>query len=122
MGVATITGHGTQLPGGMRASSIGERAGACILDALVVSMLGIIPLIVAFATGAVSLNQQALDQWQAGPPRADDAAYDMLGIANFVSHKLHNLYSLEMWGAGRIRVGAGLPATAGLPLTMVSAR
>lgn len=80
MGVATITGHGTQLPGGMRASSIGERAGACILDALVVSMLGIIPLIVAFATGAVSLNQQALDQWQAGPPRTD-AAFDMLGSA-----------------------------------------
>ncbi|MDX2153544.1 MAG: pyruvate carboxylase [Bryobacteraceae bacterium] len=24
--------------------------------------------------------------------------YDMLAIANFVSHKLHNLYSLEMWG------------------------
>ena len=24
--------------------------------------------------------------------------YDMLGIANFVSHRLHDLYSLEMWG------------------------
>ena len=24
--------------------------------------------------------------------------YDMLAIANFVSHRLHNLYSLEMWG------------------------
>src|SRR5260370_7099114 len=24
--------------------------------------------------------------------------HDMLAIANFVSHRLHNLYSLEMWG------------------------
>src|SRR5262249_16379545 len=24
--------------------------------------------------------------------------YDMLAIANFVAHRLHNLFSLEMWG------------------------
>ena len=30
--------------------------------------------------------------------------YDMLGIANFVSHKLHNLYSLEMWGGATFDV------------------
>jgi len=30
--------------------------------------------------------------------------YDMLAIANFVSHKLHNLYSLEMWGGATFDV------------------
>jgi pyruvate carboxylase len=30
--------------------------------------------------------------------------YDMLGIANFVSHRLHNLYSLEMWGGATFDV------------------
>jgi pyruvate carboxylase len=30
--------------------------------------------------------------------------YDMLGIANFVAHKLHNLYSLEMWGGATFDV------------------
>ena len=30
--------------------------------------------------------------------------YDMLAIANLVSHKLHNLYSLEMWGGATFDV------------------
>ena len=30
--------------------------------------------------------------------------YDMLGIANFVAHRLHNLYSLEMWGGATFDV------------------
>lgn len=30
--------------------------------------------------------------------------YDMLQIANFVSHRLHNLYSLEMWGGATFDV------------------
>jgi pyruvate carboxylase len=30
--------------------------------------------------------------------------YDMLAIANFVSHKLHDLYSLEMWGGATFDV------------------
>ena len=30
--------------------------------------------------------------------------YDMLAIANFVSHQLHNLYSLEMWGGATFDV------------------
>jgi pyruvate carboxylase len=30
--------------------------------------------------------------------------YDMLRIANFVSHKLHDLYSLEMWGGATFDV------------------
>ncbi len=30
--------------------------------------------------------------------------YDMLAIANFVSHRLHNLYSLEMWGGATFDV------------------
>ena len=31
-------------------------------------------------------------------------SHDMLGIANFVSHKLHGLYSLEMWGGATFDV------------------
>jgi pyruvate carboxylase len=31
-------------------------------------------------------------------------SYDMLRIANFVAHKLHNLYSLEMWGGATFDV------------------
>ncbi len=30
--------------------------------------------------------------------------YDMLRIANFVAHRLHNLYSLEMWGGATFDV------------------
>jgi pyruvate carboxylase len=30
--------------------------------------------------------------------------YDMVAIANYVSHKLHNLYSLEMWGGATFDV------------------
>ena len=30
--------------------------------------------------------------------------YDMLAIANFAAHKLHNLYSLEMWGGATFDV------------------
>ncbi len=30
--------------------------------------------------------------------------YDMLAIANFVSHRLHNLFSLEMWGGATFDV------------------
>jgi|BarGraNGADG00212_1021973.scaffolds.fasta_scaffold13355_4 hypothetical protein len=73
MDVVTVTGPSTQVPGGMRVSSMSDRACACFLDAIVVSMLGIIPLIAVFVTGAVSFNQQALDQWQAGPPQTDAA-------------------------------------------------
>ncbi|MGC9946245.1 MAG: pyruvate carboxylase [Bryobacteraceae bacterium] len=31
-------------------------------------------------------------------------SYDMLRIANFVAHRLHNLYSLEMWGGATFDV------------------
>jgi pyruvate carboxylase len=31
-------------------------------------------------------------------------SYDMLTIANYVSHRLHNLYSLEMWGGATFDV------------------
>jgi pyruvate carboxylase len=30
--------------------------------------------------------------------------YDMLAVANYVSHRLHNLYSLEMWGGATFDV------------------
>src|SRR4029077_382181 len=31
-------------------------------------------------------------------------SHDMLAIANFVSHRLHNLFSLEMWGGATFDV------------------
>jgi pyruvate carboxylase len=31
-------------------------------------------------------------------------SYDMLALANFVAHRLHNLYSLEMWGGATFDV------------------
>ncbi len=31
-------------------------------------------------------------------------SYDMLGIANFVTHRLHNLFSLEVWGGATFDV------------------
>ena len=46
--------------------------------------------------------------------------YDMLAIANFVAHKLHNLYSLEMWGGATFDVVHALPAgrSLGAPATL----
>ena len=31
-------------------------------------------------------------------------SYDMLAVADFVSHRLHNLFSLEMWGGATFDV------------------
>src|SRR6202007_448375 len=30
--------------------------------------------------------------------------YDMLAIANFISHRLHNLFSMEVWGGATFDV------------------
>ena len=49
-------------PDGARVSTMGYRIGAYVLDSLLISLISIIPFIGAIVTGAVSLNQQALDQ------------------------------------------------------------
>ena len=50
------------IPADYRVAGMGRRVGAWILDRLLSGFLGIIPVVVALATGAVTLNQQALDQ------------------------------------------------------------
>jgi pyruvate carboxylase len=67
------------------------------------------------------LGPEGLAQWAASQPRLlltdttfRDAhqsllatrvrTYDMMAIANFVSHRLHNLFSLEMWGGATFDV------------------
>src|SRR5664280_2048138 len=54
-------------PQGMRISTMGYRIGAYVLDGVMLSLLSIIPMIGAIVTGAVSLNQQALDQIDLSP-------------------------------------------------------
>jgi uncharacterized RDD family membrane protein YckC len=50
------------LPPGVMVATMGRRVGAWLLDRLLSGCLLFVPLIMAFATGAVSLDQQALDQ------------------------------------------------------------
>jgi hypothetical protein len=50
------------VPAGTRLATVGYRIGAWFLDNLLVGLLGIIPFIGALVTGAISLNQEALDQ------------------------------------------------------------
>lgn len=50
------------MPGGYQVAGMGRRVGAWILDRLLAGFLGIIPVVFALATGAVTLNQQAVDQ------------------------------------------------------------
>ena len=58
---ATSDGSVT-VPAGTRPATMGYRIGAWFLDSILVGLLGIIPFIGAIVTGAVSLNQRALDQ------------------------------------------------------------
>ena len=51
-----------EIPVGYQVAGMGRRVGAWLLDRFVAGFLGLIPVIVAFATGAVTINQQALDQ------------------------------------------------------------
>ena len=55
-------GIGVQLPAGVQVAGMGRRVGAWILDRVLVGFLAIIPVVLALVTGAVTLNQQALDQ------------------------------------------------------------
>jgi uncharacterized RDD family membrane protein YckC len=50
------------LPPGVMVATIGRRVGAWILDRLLSGCLLLVPLIAAFVIGAISLDQQALDQ------------------------------------------------------------
>ena len=50
------------VPAGARPATIGYRIGAWFLDNILVGLLGLIPFIGVIVTGAVGLNQQALDQ------------------------------------------------------------
>jgi uncharacterized RDD family membrane protein YckC len=50
------------LPAGIQVASMGRRVGAWILDRFLAGLLAIVPVVMAIASGAVTLNQQALDQ------------------------------------------------------------
>ncbi|MGZ6314149.1 MAG: RDD family protein [Candidatus Limnocylindrales bacterium] len=50
------------VPAGTRLATMGYRIGAWFLDNILVGLLGIIPFIGVIVTGAVGLNQRALDQ------------------------------------------------------------
>jgi hypothetical protein len=63
-------GIGVQLPPGFQVAGMGRRVGAWILDRLLSGFLAIIPVVLAIVTGAVSLNQQALDQLRQADPEA----------------------------------------------------
>ena len=51
-----------EIPAGYQIATMGRRVGAWLLDRLLEGLLSFIPVIIAIATGAVTLNQQALDQ------------------------------------------------------------
>jgi uncharacterized RDD family membrane protein YckC len=51
-----------EVTAGYQVAGMGRRVGAWLLDRLLAGFLGFIPVIVAFASGAVTINQQALDQ------------------------------------------------------------
>jgi len=51
-----------QLPPGYAVAGMGRRTVAWIVDGFILGLVNIIPVILAFATGAVTFNQQAFDQ------------------------------------------------------------
>jgi hypothetical protein len=55
------------LPVGLRVAGVGARLGAWFLDLLVFGLLSLIPLVLAIATGAVGLNQEAARQLGVNP-------------------------------------------------------
>ena len=61
-----------EVPAGYQLAGMGRRVGAWLLDSLVAGLLGLVPLIVAFVAGAVTINQQALDQIDWSVPGTDN--------------------------------------------------
>ncbi len=80
------------VPAGTRLATMGYRIGAWFLDNILVGLLGIIPFIGVIVTGAVGLNQQALDQVDTNSPFPFDG----------VTAPLFN------WNPGLLAVWAGL--------------
>lgn len=55
---------GIPAPQGAVIAGMGVRTGAWILDALLAGLLSLIPIVVALVSGAISINQQALNELQ----------------------------------------------------------
>jgi uncharacterized RDD family membrane protein YckC len=115
-------GRGIPLPPGIQVARMGRRAGAWILDGLLVGLLMLIPMILAVVSGAVSLNQQALDQFdaEAYDPFANVTApllrvnTGLLVIAVAVYVAIQAAYYAGSWtGSG------GTPCQRGLKLRVV---
>ena len=63
-------GPGVQLPAGVQVAGMGRRVGAWILDRILAGFLALIPVILAIVMGAVTLNDQALEQLRNIDPEA----------------------------------------------------
>ncbi len=110
---------GVQLPPGVAVAGMGRRVAAWLLDGLLVGFLAFIPVVMAFATGAITFNQQAIDQidWQAYRPFANVTAplfqvnTGLLIVAAAVFIALNAAYYAGSWvGFG------GTPCQRGLKL------
>ena len=89
---------GIKLPAGIRVATVGARIGAWFLDSLIVGFLMIVPAIGAIVTGAVGLNQAALDQVDTYSSRPFDAVTAPL---------LHvDTSLLAFWGAVFVAISA----------------
>ena len=64
---------GINLPAGIQVATMGSRIAAWFLDGIIAGLLMIVPVIGAIATGAVGLNQAALDQVETYSRRPFDA-------------------------------------------------
>jgi len=60
---APVTDPSVKIPEGAQVAGMGRRIGAWILDAIFSGLLSVIPMILAFAVGAVAINEQFLDQY-----------------------------------------------------------
>ena len=68
--VPVSQGPGVTVPDGYQIAGMGRRIGAWLLDGIFVGFLSIIPVVLAIVTGAVTLNQQAIDQLRQMDPEA----------------------------------------------------
>lgn len=106
---ASPYGPGPQTSQGYAVAGMGRRVGAWILDGFLVGLLTLIPMILALVSGAVSLNQKALDQIQQIEPGTTSQPFasvtvpllnvdtNMLVVAATIYIALHLAYFAGCW-------------------------
>ena len=60
---APVLDPSVRIPEGMQVAGMGRRIGAWILDMIFTALLSIIPIVIAFASGAVAINRDFIDQY-----------------------------------------------------------